>query len=158
MKSMKPVIQLLQKELGDTIPPITDHFFIWLCFFFPGGDNLLKEHRLSFKDARQNEKPTIGSVQSAIGLFQQNIQTEAGKTQDLVSEWKNDDEEESQYSKMIKETIHLLFQRSEIKLLKRLEEDARRSYRTLASLAFRFVPPQVLLRHLAIKSTEYNLA
>ena len=40
---MKPVIQLLQKELGDTAPPITDCFFVWLCFFFPDDNSLLEE-------------------------------------------------------------------------------------------------------------------
>ena len=144
-RPMKPVIQLLQKELGDTTPPITDIFFVWLCFFFPGSNNLLEEHRLSFKDAGRNEKPTLGSVQSAIDLFQQNLQHEAGKNQDLVSEWKNDDEEDSKYSKMIKETVNLLSQRSETKFLERLEEDAGSFFRIASDYELQKLPKLLLL-------------
>ena len=146
-RPMKPAIQLLQKELGDTTPPITDIFFVWLCFFFPGSNNLLEEHRLSFKDAGRNEKPTLGSVQSAIDLFQHfNLQNEAGKTQDLVSKWKSDDEEESiKYSKVIKGTIHLLIKRSETKFLKRIEEDAGRFYQIASDYDLQKLPEQLLL-------------
>ena len=61
---------LLQKEIGETIPPMTGYFFIWLCGFFPDAllpnawcFNLLQEHRLRFKDAARNTKPTLASVQ-----------------------------------------------------------------------------------------------
>ncbi|KAL9982370.1 hypothetical protein ACROYT_G004403 [Oculina patagonica] len=157
-KPMKPVIELLQKELGDTTPPITDLFFVWLCFFFPGGNNLLEEHRLSFKDAGRNEKPTPGSVQAAVDLFDKNLQTEA-KFQDLVSEWKKDDKEESQFSKKIVETIHLLSQRSETKLLQRLEEDAARFYHIASDYKLKKFPKQLLLElvlRTSLEESNYN--
>lgn len=143
-KPMKPVIQLLQKELGDTTPPITDLFFVWLCFFFPDEGNLLEEHRLSFKDALRNEKPTPGSVQAAIDWFHQNLQAET-KFQDLVSGWKSDDEQESKYSKMIVDTICVLFQRSEMKLLQRLQEDAASFYHIAYDYELKKLPKQLLL-------------
>lgn len=143
-KPMKPVIQLLQKELGDTTPAITDLFFVWLCFFFPSGNNLPEEHRLSFKDAGKNEKPTPSSVQTAVDLFHQNLQTEA-KFQDLISKWKNDVEEESQFSKKMVETIHLLSQRLETKFLQRLEEDAGRFNCIASDSELKKMPKQLLL-------------
>ena len=39
VEPMKPVVKLLQEELGDTVPPVTDVFFIWLCYFFPHRKN-----------------------------------------------------------------------------------------------------------------------
>ena len=143
-KPMKPVIQLLQKELGDTTPPITDLFLVWLCFFFPDEGQLLKEHQLSFKDAGRNAKPTPSSVQSAIDWFHQNL--EAGtKFQDLVSGWKTEDEQESKYSKMIVETIHVLSQRLELKLLERLQEDAASFYHIACDYELKKLPKQLLL-------------
>lgn len=152
-KPMKPVIQLLQKELGDTTPPITDLFFVWLCFFFPNADNLLDEHKLSFKDAGRNEKPTPGSVQSAIDWFHQNLQAET-KFQDLVSGWKSDDEQESKYSKLIVETIHVLSQRAEMKLLQRLQEDAAGFYHIAYDYELKKLPKQLLLDLLLRTSLE----
>ena len=141
---MKPVVQLLQKELGDTAPPITDLFFVWFCFFFPNGNNLLKEHRPSFKDASRNEKPTPISIQSAVDAFHQSLQTEA-KFQDLVSKWKGDEKEESQYSKMLAETIHLLLQRSEANLLQRLQQDSARFNQIASDYELKKLPKQLLL-------------
>ena len=43
IKPMKSVIKILQKELGETVPPITDHFFILLCFFFQTSPTCLKK-------------------------------------------------------------------------------------------------------------------
>ena len=142
-KPMKPVIQLLQKELGDTTPPITDLFFVWLCFFFPDEGELLKEHQLSFKDAGRNAKPTPSSVQSAIHWFHQNLQA-GTKFQNLVSGWKSEDEQESKYSKMIVDTIHLLSQRLELKLLQRLQEDAASFYRIVYGYRQRNLPKELL--------------
>lgn len=143
-KPMKPVIQLLQKELGDTTPPITDLFFVWLCLFFPDEGKLLKEHQLSFKDAGRNAKPTPGSVQIAIDRFHQNLQAET-KFQNLVSGWKNEDEQQSKYSKMIVETIHLLCQRLELKLLQGLQEDAASFYHIAYDYELKKLPKQLLL-------------
>ena len=143
-KPMKPVIQLLQKELGDTTPPIKDFFFVWLCFFFPDEGKLLKEHQLSFKDAGRNAKPTPSSVQSAIEQFHQNLQG-GTKFQELVSAWKSEDEQESKYSEMIAETIHLLSQRLELKLLQRLQEDAGSFYHIAYGYELKKLPKQLLL-------------
>ncbi|KAJ7365652.1 hypothetical protein OS493_002364 [Desmophyllum pertusum] len=144
VEPMKPVIQLLQKELGDTVPPITGHFFIWLCCFFSGEDKLLEEHKLSFKDTVRNEKPTLVSVQSAIDLLHQNLQAET-KFQNLVSEWKNENEQETNYSKMIVETIHLLSCRSETELLETLERDTDRFYYLSCDHELKELPRQLLL-------------
>ena len=138
------MIQLLQKELGDTTPPITDLFFVWLCFFFPDEHQWLKEHQLSFKDAGRNAEPTPSSVQSAIDWFHQNLQAGA-KFQDLVSGWKSENEQESRYSKMIVETIQLLSQRLELKLLQRLQEDAASSYHIASEDELKKLPKQLLL-------------
>jgi len=143
-KPMKPVIELLQKELGDTNPPVTDLFFVWLCFFFPDEDELLEEHNLCFKDAGRNVKPTPGSVQSAIDRFHRNLQAET-KFQNLVSGWKNEDEQESKYSKMIVGTIHLVSQRLELKLLQRLQEDAATFYHIAYHYELIKLPKQLLL-------------
>ena len=143
-KPMKPVIQLLQKELGDTTPPITDLFFVWLCFFFPDEGELLKEHQLSFKDAGRNAKPTPSSVQSAIEQFHQNLQA-GTKFQELVSAWKSEDEQESKYSKMIVETIHVLSQRLEFKLLQRLQEGAASFCDIVYESELKKLPKQLLL-------------
>ena len=45
-ESMKGVIEVLRKELGDTVPPINGRFFIWFSFFFPNGSSLDEEQRL----------------------------------------------------------------------------------------------------------------
>ena len=62
---MKSVIEVLREELGETIPPITPYFFLWLCFFFPDKSDLLDDNRLCFKDASRNMKPTRTSVDIA---------------------------------------------------------------------------------------------
>ncbi|KAL9982372.1 hypothetical protein ACROYT_G004405 [Oculina patagonica] len=138
-KPMRPVIELLQKELGDTSSPITDLFFVWLCFFFAGGNNLLEEHPL--------HQHTPGSVQAAVDLFDQDLRTEAkSKFQDLVFIWKIDAEQElSHFSENILETIHLLSQRSETKFLKKIQEDAGRFYQIASDYELKKLPKQLLL-------------
>ena len=163
IKPMQAVIKILQQELGETVPPITDHFFIWLCFFFPDKSNLLGENRLSFKDSARNIKPNHASVQTVMDQFHEEQQFET-KLQNLVSGWESCEQleskhskrtleswefdelqessdwssdsssdsqlssQESTYSKMIAETIHVLAQRSETKILECLQEDASRFY------------------------------
>ena len=73
---MKPVVELLQKELGETVPPMTNNFFVWLCYFFPHQRTLATEHKLSFEDPSRNETPTPEDVQPAIDLFHQNLQAD----------------------------------------------------------------------------------
>ena len=86
VQPMKAIIELLQKELGETIPPVTSHFFIWLCFFFPNESNLNEAHRLNFKDAIKNMQPSLTSAQAAISEFHNYLQT-ATKVQKLMSKW-----------------------------------------------------------------------
>ncbi|KAL9982369.1 hypothetical protein ACROYT_G004402 [Oculina patagonica] len=153
-KPMRPVIELLQKELGDTSSPITDLFFVWLCFFFAGGNNLLEEHPL--------HQHTPGSVQAAVDLFDQDLRTEAkSKFQDLVFIWKIDAEQElSHFSENILETIHLLSQRSETKFLKKIQEDAGRFYQIASDYKREKVPKQLLLdlvlRTSSLERSIYN--
>ena len=125
VQPMKAVIDILQEELGETVPSMTHHFFLWLCFFFPDMSNLLGENRLSFKDATRNMKPTVASVQSAIDQCQMDQQFEAG-LQNLVSGWESDEEHDSVNSKMIAEMVRLLSQRSEAKVLENLLTNASR--------------------------------
>ena len=142
IKPMKAVIKILQKELGMTVPPITDHFFIWLCFFFPDKSNLLGKNRLSFKDASRNTKPNHASVQTVVDQFHEEQQFES-KLQKLVSGWQTEQreskdskmtaeswepDEELKFTKMIAEILQILGQRSETKILECLQENASRFY------------------------------
>ena len=127
---MKPVVELLQKELGETVPPITNNFFIWLCYFFPHQNTLAVEHKLRFKDLSRNEKPTPGHVQPAIDLFHQNLQAET-KLKNLVSEWNNT---HSNLLSLIAETMAVLIQRSETKFLEKLQRDANGFYEIASDL------------------------
>ena len=157
----KAVLELLQKELGKTVPPITDHFFIWLCYFFPDQSNLLEQNRLSFKDPARNRKPSPGSVQTAIDEFSKDQQFESN-FQKLVTrcrpyekyEW-----HESRYPDIIAETIHILAQRSEAKIIERLEEDASRfheiaTYYDLKNLSRRFLLD--LLLRTSLEASTYK--
>lgn len=87
---MKAIVELLQKVLGETVPQISSHFFIWLCYFFPDESNLDEAHRLSFKDDGRNVKPTSASVQPTIDQFRKDQQID-GKLQRLMSGWKSDE-------------------------------------------------------------------
>ena len=69
VQPMKAIIELLQKVLGETVPPVTSHFFIWLYYFFPNESNLNEAHRLNFKDAVKNVQPSLTSAQAAISEF-----------------------------------------------------------------------------------------
>ena len=69
VQPMKAIIELLQKVLGETVPPVTSHFFIWLCYFVPNESNLNEAHRLNFKDAVKNVQPSLTSAQAAISEF-----------------------------------------------------------------------------------------
>ena len=125
VQPMRAVIDILQTELGETVPSMTHHFFLWVCFFFPDMSNLLGENRLSFKDATRNIKPTVASVQSAIDQCQMDQQSEAS-LQKLVSGWESYEEHDSVNFKMIAEIVRLLSQRSEAKILVNLLTNASR--------------------------------
>ena len=118
---LRPVIHILQKELGETVPPITNYFFIWLCYFFPDKLNLHEEHELVFKDAERNRKPTYASIQPSLDEYHRVQQFET-TLRKLFSEWEDDQSNESYNARMIAETIHLLAQRSQVDTLKSLGE------------------------------------
>ena len=120
---MKAIIKPLQKELGETVPPVTSHFFIWLCYFFPNESNLNEAHRLNFKDAVKNVQPSLTSAQAAISEFHNYWQT-ATKAQKLMSKWEGDKHFKSKYSRVIMETLRILTQKSETRILKCLTEGA----------------------------------
>ena len=141
MEPMKIVIERLQKELGETVPLITHRFFIWLCYFFPDKLNLTEENRLSFKDASKNIKPTDVSVQTAIDQFGKFQQFE----NNLVSGWESDEDPKLKYSNMIVETINILSQKSETKILERLQQDAFRFYEIVTYCDLRKLHQKYLL-------------
>ena len=120
-RPLRPVIHILQKELGETVPPITSYFFIWLCYFFPDKLNLHEEHKLIFKDAARNRKPTYASIQPCLDEYHKVQQFET-TFRKLLSEWEDDQSNKSYNARMIAETIHLLAQRSQLDTLKSLEQ------------------------------------
>ena len=129
---LKSVMELLQEELGETVPPLTPYFFLWLCFFFPDKSGLLDDNRLCFKDASQNMKPTRTSVDMAIANYNRELRFK-DSLQEMFSKWKsvmlrhNAKKLESEQflqkiTKKIEETLPLLSLRSEAKVLERLKE------------------------------------
>ena len=118
---LRPVIHILQKELGETVPPITNYFFIWLCYFFPDKLNLHEEHKLIFKDAASNRKPMYASIQPSLDEYHRLQQFET-TFRKLFCELEDDQSNESYNARMIAETIHLLAQRSQVDTLKSLGE------------------------------------
>ena len=116
---LRPVIHILQKELGETVPPITNYFFIWLCYLFPDKLNLHEEDKLTFKDAARNRKPTYASIQPSLDEYHKVQQFET-TFRKLFSEWEDDQSNESYNARMIAETIRLLAQRSQVDSLKSL--------------------------------------
>ena len=159
VEDMEPVIKLLQRELGETVPPITDHFFIWLCYLFPDQSSLLEENRLSFKDPARNTKPTPFSVQPAIDEFNKHQQIRLANLQKLVSEWECNEQQKSKYSKMVAETIQLLAQRSETRVLECLQGDATRFYHIATDNEFSKLPKQHLsdlFLRTSLEASAYN--
>ena len=146
VEPMKAVVELLQKELGETVPPITDDFFLWLCCFFPDKANLTEGNRLRFKDDTRNTKPTYPTVQTAIAEFQKEMQFEHC-LEKLLTKWNNKTtgKLEWEQSKMIDETIRQLSKRSVTKILERLGEDASRFYRIINCHDLKELPNNVLL-------------
>ena len=150
VKPMKEVVELLQKELGKTIPPITDDFFLWLCCFFPDKANLTEGNMLRFKDDTRNTKPTHATVQTAIAEFHKELQFE-NSLEKLLTMWNTQAAvgkfkwEQYKYLQMITETIRQLSNRSETKILERLGEDASRFYRMVDYPDLRKLPNKVLL-------------
>ena len=138
---MKAVVELLQKELGETVPPITDDFFLWLCCFFPDKANLTEGNRLSFKDDTRNTEPTHASVQTAIDECLQF----GSSLERLLTIWNAKTMGESKYSEMITATIRQLSKRSETKILERLGENASTFYSIANYHVLKKLPNKVLL-------------
>ena len=147
---MRTIVKLLQKELGETVPPITDHFFVWLCCFFPDNSKLLEGNRLSFKDDTRNTKPTSVSLQTLIDEFHKELQF-GKRLQDLLTQWnvktrEKEEWHESKYPTMIEETFRLLAQRSETKILEHIGEIASRFVTTVTGdICMIELPNQVVL-------------
>ena len=133
---MKPVIELLQEELGETIPPLTPYFFLWLCFFFPDKSDLLDDNRLCFKDASRNMKPTRTSVNMVLVDYNRELRFE-DSLQEIFRKWESvmlrrytkmleSEQLLPEIPKKIKETISILSLRSKSKVLEQLEEHYER--------------------------------
>ena len=160
VEPMKEVVELLQKELGETVPLITAHFFIWLCYFFPDECNVDEGHRLRFKDAARNTKPTPASVQAATDQFLKNQDVE-NRLQKLLSGWESGEDQESRNCKMIAETVRLLAQRSQEKILERLQGDASRFYGIATDYDLKKLPKQLLLHLIlqtSLEESDYSAA
>lgn len=144
LEPIKVAIQLLQREIGETDSPISNGFFIWLSWFFPNTSNLPEENRLTFKDDARNTKPTLASVQTAVQQYHKFQQSET-KLQKLRSGWEGDEDQKSDYSKIIAETVYLLAQRSEAKILGGLRKDARTFHEIATYYDLMQLPKQFLL-------------
>lgn len=154
VEPMRPVITLLQNELGKTIPSITYQFFLWFCYFFPDKGNLPEEHRLRFSDPGRNIKPSPATVQVAVDLFHQTLQAEA-KVQKLLHGWQNCHQEESPYSKMIVETIDLLACRRQPLLPKSIDCSIDRLFHV--AWAMGSAPKQLLLDAILRTTVEKSM-
>ena len=99
---------------------------------------------ISFKDAARNTKPTPASVQAAIEEFLK-YQDIENSLQKVVSGWKTGEDQDSKSPKMIAETVRLLAQRLEKKILECLDRDAYRLYGIANDYDLRELPKLLLL-------------
>ncbi|XP_020896935.1 uncharacterized protein LOC110235781 [Exaiptasia diaphana] len=69
----KPIIDILQKELGETVPSITGHFLLWFCFYPDSRKEIISDsmEQLQFKSNYNNREPTQESVQAALDSLNQ---------------------------------------------------------------------------------------
>ena len=155
VKPMKPVVELLQKELGETVPPMTNNFFVWLCYFFPHQRTLATEHKLSFEDPSRNVTPTPEDVQPAMDLFHQNLQADTS-LKNLVSGWNDPD---SNLSSLIAQIMAVLIQRSETEFFEKLQRDTNVFYEIASDLKQKLLPKplvQDLLLQTELVSSDYD--
>ena len=104
-------------------------------------------------------KPTHASLQPAIDEFHKSQQT-GTNFQNLASELETDIKQQSKYSEMMVETICILAQRSETKVLERLQEDACWFYEICTNYDLTKWPKQLLLHLLlrtSLESSRYIL-
>ena len=152
---MKPVVELLQKELGETVPLMTNNFFVWLCYFFPHQRTLATEHKLSFEDPSRNVTPTPEDVQSAMDLFHQNLQADTS-LKNLVSGWNDPD---SNLFSLIAQIMAVLIQRSETEFFEKLQRDTNVFYEIASDLKQKLLPKplvQDLLLQTKLVSSDYD--
>ena len=145
LRPLQPARDLLSNELGlgETKVKLTDNFFFWLCFFFPMAENLSAEDRLEFEDASKNIKPSPEMLHTAVAAYRKETDQEFGK---LVNEtWRKDDAKLSESFKSLLETIEILVQRSETKMIRKLGEDASRIITLLGDYELRELPRQLIL-------------
>lgn len=119
IQQMEPALELLQKELGKTIPLITPNFFVWLCLFFTADNELPEKDQLSFKDSVMNEKPTLDSFN---GLFAPNIcQLAEEKFKDSGSQYWEKYFGQAENANQLKDTLQTLASQGETQMLKELK-------------------------------------
>ena len=152
---MKPVVELLQKELGETVPLMTNNFFVWLCYFFPHQRTLATEHKLSFEDPSRNVTPTPEDVQPAMDLFHQNLQADTS-LKNLVSGWNDPD---SNLFSLIAQIMAVLIQRSETEFFEKLQRDTNVFYEIASDLKQKLLPKplvQDLLLRTELVFSDYD--
>ena len=111
---------------------------------------MLEEHRLCFKDAARNTKSTHASLQPAIDEFDKSQQT-GTNFQNLSSGWETDEKQQSKYTRTMVETICILAQRLQTKILDSLQEEALMVYE-ITTYDLRKWPKQLLL-HLLLRTS-----
>ena len=99
LEPIKVAIQVLRREIGETDPPISNGFFIWLCCFFTDQSIFLEENRVTLRDAARNTKPTLATVQTAVEQYNEFQQFETSLRK-LSSGWEEDEDQKSEYSKI----------------------------------------------------------
>jgi hypothetical protein len=124
LEDIRPAINLLQDELGQTEYPIIDtDFFIWLSFFSFTEEYYKHDGRLKFTNSVNNDKPTPESVQPALERYHQN-QPEEYVNKEVVSKWKQqlyqDKINPIERIKTLVDLVVCLIQRSEMKAVEKL--------------------------------------
>ncbi|XP_031555330.1 uncharacterized protein LOC116292206 [Actinia tenebrosa] len=153
VESMKPVTDLLQEELGETIPSIHGNFLFWFLYFFPEKMRFDEEDKLSFKDAAKNEKPSIESIQPMLEYFQKNLLREF---QTSSARWMKEKAfpEETETCKFVIESLDALVQRSDARFLKNIQRSISRIFRVITDYCLRKLPEKLMLA--LIKKTSFE--
>ncbi|KAK3755808.1 hypothetical protein QZH41_003193 [Actinostola sp. cb2023] len=127
VEPMKSVIDLLQKEFGETNPPIADRFLIWLLFLFPPmqtaflrEEPLDEEDSIYFKDSGKNAEPTFESVQADLDRYYN--KSKSGIFQTCAIKWMHA-REKSVCSKLLVEMLDYLVQGSQKNIIEKLAFD-----------------------------------
>ncbi|XP_028519430.1 uncharacterized protein LOC110253870 isoform X1 [Exaiptasia diaphana] len=137
--AMKPVIELLQKELGDTVPPITDKFFVWMCFRFP---RLKEEHRIYFKDEAKNAMPSVESLQPILELYRKN---KAQLIKKHIEQWLQNEKDVFHFANHIASALEFFAQKSQTAILRQLREDVERFSNVVSDYGLGKTPKKMML-------------